>query len=73
MWPPNPSDRIRCPDARSNRTYIPEKVFEVPDHNDSQKTIRHGILGKHRHGVGQPECDWSGFAVPLIKTNPSPV
>ena len=60
MRKPEPGDRIRCPEARSTCTYLPEKVFDLPSWLDSTKTIRYGILGKHSHGIQATECVRSG-------------
>jgi hypothetical protein len=52
MRKPKDFEYVRCPDARSERTYKPEKVFDDG---------RQGILGAHGHGWGAQDCPYKGF------------
>lgn len=52
MRKPKDFEYVRCPDARSDRTHKPEKVFD----NGGQ-----GILGAHGHGLGTRDCPYTGL------------
>lgn len=52
MRNPKEEEYVRCPDARSTRTYKPDKVFD----NGTQ-----GILGSHGHGWKTPDCPYTGL------------
>jgi len=60
MRDPQEGEWIRCPKARSQRTYKPKKVF---DHGGQ------GVLDSHRHGIWSPECDHSGLPAPIVREN----
>jgi hypothetical protein len=51
---------IRCPKARSDRTYRPEKVWD---------NGKYGKLGPHRHGPLTGECPYTGLPADIIIKN----
>ena len=58
MRKPKPEEKVRCPEARSERMWTPKEVWD----NGS-----YGVLGPHRHGAFEPECDRSHLPVPIVK------
>lgn len=64
---PMPHEGIVCPESKTKKVHPPESVYDVvtPD----RKTVSRGILGKHRHGWGNPECPWVGLPVDVVPIN----
>ena len=61
MRKPHSTERVRCPEARSNRTHPPLKVWEAG------KNQLYGILDSHKHGMGSSECPYSHLPVKVEK------
>ncbi len=63
MRPPREGEGIVCPESKSKKVHPPESVYDTVV---NRKTVSRGILGKHRHGWGNPECGYSGLPVEVV-------
>ena len=62
---PDADEIIICPNSRHHTKYPPRECWDSNDPHG--KKITYGVIGKHSHGWGSPECEYVGHVVPVEK------